>query len=102
MRENPLFWIGLVCRVCRQDAGITVEDAAAGMGYSKSSVYKFEAGHNDSIQMLLWYFAHTNLATWMIEPTSPFNGDIERVKTWLAGLNEYRRQMSVCDRSVTK
>lgn len=89
------FWVGTICKICRQHAGKKVSDVAADIGCTPHNIYSFENGKNNNMTILIWYLFNTDLAVWMLSKNNPLGCKIENAVSWLDNLEAYRKDMQM-------
>lgn len=53
--------VGMMCREARKNSGLTLRELAQGIGTSYQNLSKFETGHNNSLDLLVWYVKYCDL-----------------------------------------
>ena len=59
--SNDLREIGKTCQIARIACGKSQKEVAFDTGYTIGNISSFECGHNNNLQIFLWYVKNTNL-----------------------------------------
>lgn len=62
--SNDLYEIGKMCQIARLACGKSQKEVAIATGYTIGNISSFECGHNNNLQIFLWYVQNTNLSVY--------------------------------------
>ncbi len=62
--SNDLYEIGKMCQIARLACGKSQKEVAIDTGYTIGNISSFECGHNNNLQIFLWYAQNTNLSVY--------------------------------------
>lgn len=64
IKSNDLYEIGKMCQIARLACGKSQKEVAYDTGYTIGNISSFECGHNNNLQIFLWYVQNTNLSVY--------------------------------------